>query len=76
MSPGLSPQNWLRLATLCFVLSLPLSVWSLWQGRYSEALFQFFLGASVALLLRRRGEMKAALLRQAAPQNTASDDVA
>jgi hypothetical protein len=72
----MSPQNWLRLASLCFVLSLPLSAWSLWQGRYSEAMFQFFLGASVALLLRRRGEMKAALLRQATPQNTASDDVA
>ncbi|MBF2052788.1 MAG: hypothetical protein IGS03_04900 [Candidatus Sericytochromatia bacterium] len=72
----MSPQNWLRLATLCFVLSLPLSIWSLWQGRYSEALFQFFLGASVALLLRRRGEMKVALLRQATAQNAEPDDAA
>lgn len=76
MSSGLSPQNWLRLATLCFVLSLPLSAWSLWQGRYSEALFQFFLGASVALLLRRRGEMKAALMRQAAASVPKPDDAA
>lgn len=65
----MSPSLWMQLATACFFLSLPVSAWSLWQGRFLDALFQFFLGASVALLLRRRSEMKAAYLRQLASED-------
>lgn len=48
------------LAVLLMMATLALMAWSLYQGLGTQALFQFLLGASVALLFRRYQEQKQA----------------
>jgi len=43
---------------MVMLATLALMSWSLFQGLATDALFQFLLGASVALLLRRQHEMR------------------
>ncbi|PKL74834.1 MAG: hypothetical protein CVV27_18475 [Candidatus Melainabacteria bacterium HGW-Melainabacteria-1] len=42
-----------QLSILTMLATLALMSWSLIQGRTQDALYQFFLGSAVALLLRR-----------------------
>ncbi len=46
------------LAILIMILTLGGILWSLLQGQYENALYQFFLGSAVALLLRRTHEVR------------------
>lgn len=48
------------LARILMLATLGLIAWSLYRGLGLEALYQFFLGAAVVLLIRRRQEGRAA----------------
>ena len=50
-----------------------LIAWSLYQGAGIDAAFQFLLGASVALLVRRHAETRAAKKRSAAKTEPSPD---
>lgn len=65
------------IALLVMILTVAGIVWSLFQGQFENALYQFFLGSAVALLLRRthevrQGERKKALEEAATAANPAS----
>lgn len=49
----------MHLASALMIATLALMAWFVYQGWGEKALYLFFLGASVALLLRRRHEIKA-----------------
>lgn len=64
-------------AILIMILTVAAILWSLFQGQFENALYQFFLGSAVALLLRRThevrlGERKKELEEAATAANTAS----
>ncbi|MGV3525222.1 MAG: hypothetical protein ACO1RX_13405 [Candidatus Sericytochromatia bacterium] len=52
-------MNLVLLARLLMVATLALMAWSLYRGLGMQAVFQFFLGASVVLFLRRWQESRA-----------------
>jgi len=58
-------MNLFQLATLLMVATFGLIAWSLYQGAGMDAVFQFLLGASLALLVRRQAEVNAAKKRDA-----------
>lgn len=66
-------MNLFHLATALMLATFALIAWSLYQGAGIDAAFQFLLGASVALLVRRQAEIRAAKKRQAASSDPAND---
>lgn len=48
------------LAMLIWILTFGVVIWSLTQGQYENALYQFFLGAACALMVRRQYELRLA----------------
>ena len=64
----------LQLAKGLMLLTLALMAWSVYQGQPVDALFQFLLGASLALLLRRWHETRQYQRQQAAQAQPLQDD--
>lgn len=48
------------LAMLIWILTFGIMIWSLTQGQYQKALYQFFFGAASALMVRRQYELRLA----------------
>ncbi len=59
-------MNLFQLATAVMVATFALMAWSFYEGAGIDVAFQFLLGASVALMVRRQAEIRAAKKRDAA----------